>query len=59
MYKICFTELNFMGFESKKEIEVESHRVTKNQNGTYNIICFKGKENLIFNNCSYPKRIFE
>ena len=39
MYTIQFSELNFAGYETKREIEVESYRTTKNLNGSYNIIC--------------------
>lgn len=56
MYTIQFTELNFAGYETKREVEVESHRTTKNINGSYNVICIADNEKLIFNNCSYPKR---
>ena len=56
MYTIQFSELNYAGYERKREIQVESHRTTKNQNGSYNIICTTDKEKLIFNGCSYPKR---
>ena len=56
MYAIQFSELNFAGYETKREIEVESYRTTKNLNGSYNIICTTDNGKLIFNNCSYPKR---
>ena len=56
MYAIQFAELNFAGYETKREIEVESYRATKNLNGSYNIICTTNNEKLIFNNCNYPKR---
>ena len=56
MYEIQFAALNFAGYETKREIEVESCRATKNLNGSYNIICTTNNGKLIFNNCSYPKR---
>lgn len=57
MKKIRFTELNFVGYERKLELEVDEYRTTKNQNGTYNIICKIGNEKKVFNNCTHPKLV--
>lgn len=57
MMDITFAELNFAGYERKHKITVEQYRTTKNQNGTYNIICtIEGKQH-IFNGCTYPKKV--
>lgn len=54
---ITFIELNFAGYERKHKITVDQYRTTKNQNGTYNIICtIEGKQH-IFNGCTYPKKV--
>lgn len=55
MIDIVFTELNFAGYERKHKLRVDEWRATKNQNGTYNVICTVKGNKLIFNGCTYPE----
>ena len=57
MKDIIFTELNFAGYERKHKLTVDQYRTTKNQNGTFNVICKIEGDMYIFNNCSYPQII--
>ena len=54
MREIRFTQLDFAGYERKFKKVVDEYRVTKNQNGTYNIICTIAGNQFIYNDCTYP-----
>lgn len=55
MKDIAFVELKFAGYERKHKITVNEYRTTKNENGTYNIICSVEGKKFIFNDCTFPK----